>query len=96
VQPERMVISPRTIQFAATDSVKTISVTHTCTCPFTWWTSVPADAGWLQVPASMQGDHAQVPITVDRTKMTSDSVHAFVRFTSNAYGIDSLEVIARR
>lgn len=96
VQPERMVIAPRTLEFSSADTAKSVSITHTCTCPFTWWTSVPAEASWLQVPASMQGDHTDIRILVDRSKMTSDSVHAYVRFTSNAYGVDSLEVIARR
>ena len=96
VQPERMVIAPRLVTFSPADTLRTVSITHTCTCPFTWWTSVPADAAWLVAPASMQGDHADVPIRVDRSKMSSDSAHAFIRFTSNAYGIDSLEVRAYR
>ena len=96
VTEERMVIAPRTLQFVPGDSVETVSITHTCTCPFTWWSSFDSTATWLSVPATMHGDHPDVQITVDRSKMPTDSVHAFIRITSNAYGIDSIEVIAKK
>jgi hypothetical protein len=96
VEPARMVIAPKAIEFMAGDSVEQLSITHTCTCPFTWWSSVPANAPWLVFPNSMQGDHADVAVTIDRTKLTADSASCFVRITSNAYGIDSIEVKAYR
>lgn len=95
-EPERMVITPKSLTFSATDTTKSISITHTCTCPFTWWASVPTEATWLNFPASMQGDHQDVAVSINPAKLTADSAHCFVRITSNAYGIDSIEVMAHR
>jgi hypothetical protein len=96
---ERMVIAPSTITFAAPDTSKTVSITHTCTCPF-YWNATTSDASkqWLVIgpnfPASMQGDRSSIAISIDRTKLTKLIDTTVVRIQSNSYGADSIVVIA--
>ena len=98
---ERMVIEPRIITFAAPDTSKTISITHTCTCPF-YWNATTSDASkqWLVVgrnfPASMQGDRSSITVSIDRSKLTKASDTLRVRVQSNSYGADSITVIAEK
>jgi hypothetical protein len=96
VTEERIVVAPHALSFASSDSVKTVSVTHTCTCPFTWNAIVPQDAPWLKIAASMQGDHSDVPVSIDRSLLTQNSETATIHFTTNGYGSDSLVVTAER
>jgi hypothetical protein len=91
-----MIIDPIELHFAQGESNKNLAITHTCTCPFTWWSSVPDNAPWLSFPATMTGDHTDIPVTIDRSRISTDSVSTYVKITSNAYGVDSVLVTAHR
>lgn len=95
VTEQRIVVAPHELTFAATDTTRAVSITHTCTCPFSWTSVVPAAATWLTVATSMQGDHTNVPVSIDRAKLPSDTSRAVIRFNSN-FGSDSLLVTAIR
>ena len=91
---EKMVIDPHMLVFMRGDSVKTVSITHTCSCPFTWTSSVLPVSAWLTVPASTSGDHTDIPFSIDRSKLLSDTSSAVVHIISNSYGTDSIVVVA--
>ena len=93
IQQEKMVVSPNTIIFAKGETAKTVSITHTCTCPFSWTaTVVDPSATWLTFPASMSGDNASVPISFDVSKLALDSAQTTVIIVSNQYGADTMLV----
>jgi hypothetical protein len=94
---ERMVISPQRIAFDPPASSKLISITHTCTCPFSWNATVDSARAWFTIPQNFpvtkQGDDSFIPLSIDRTKLTAnDSV--VVRIKSNSYGTDTIMVVA--
>jgi hypothetical protein len=94
---EHMVISPSSFIFQAPDSATTVSITHTCTCPFTWTSSLRRSVPWLTLgqnfPASMTGDHASIPLTIDRSKLTQPRDSTVIAIASNSYGVDSITVL---
>ena len=95
---EKMVITPRRILFTPGHSDTTVSITHTCTCPFSWHATLRTTVPWLRLgtnfPASLTSDHAAIPCSIDRTAlMAPDST--VILITSNAYGADSILVIAQ-
>ncbi len=96
VVQEVMVINPHLINFASADSVKTVSITHTCTCPFSWSSyMLDSSVHWVVIAASHSGDFAAVPIAIDRSKLPAtlvDSIDARVRIVSNEYGTDTITV----
>lgn len=89
-------IDPHTVLFTALDSVKAVSITHTCTCPFSWTSQVLPVSPWLIVPADTSGDHADIPFRIDRSKLTADTAIAVVHIHSNSYGEDSVTVTVYR
>jgi hypothetical protein len=91
---EHMVIAPRTIVFSSPQQDSTVSITHTCTCPFSWNATVSPQALWLSFPTNQSGDKTDVPISIDRTKLIADTNRATVTIASNSYGSDSIVVIA--
>jgi hypothetical protein len=56
---EYMTISPDTIVFAHGDSIASISIKHSCTCPFSWHSSFLA-----QTDTIIHGDTATHTLTV--------------------------------
>ena len=93
---ERMVIAPDTIVFRSPAMDSTISITHTCSCPFSWSATVsPAtDTAWLHFQTYQSGDKKDVPISIDRTKLSSDTCRAAIVIASNSYGTDTIVAIA--
>ena len=90
---ERMIIAPTTIVFShSIDS--TVSITHSCTCPFYWWSSIQPVAPWLIFPDSGAGDKNDVPISIDSSKLTLGTNQATIRIMSNSYGTDTIQVTA--
>jgi hypothetical protein len=90
VATHEQVVSPKALIFMPADQVKTLSITHTCTCPFPWSVSV-LSATQVFKDTSGYGDNTKVPITIDRTKMTSDTLNA-VLSVSSSYGRDTVLV----
>ncbi|MDP4200058.1 MAG: hypothetical protein Q8922_06425 [Bacteroidota bacterium] len=96
ITQEYMTVSPRSVVFAKGDSGSTISITHSCTCPFTWTSKItPSSASaWLQFPPDTTGDHSNIQISVLPSHMSADTNRATITITSNSYGMDSIEVVA--
>jgi len=86
-----MVISPKTLTYAHGVSTQNLSITHTCTCPFSWYVNV-LDSTLVFKDTSGVGDYTQVPITIDRTKLSADTLHVRLQITSNGYGTDTVAV----
>lgn len=86
-----LVVSPLSLTFSHGDTVKTLSITHTCTCPFSWNVNVLDSTAVLQ-PTSGSGDNTQVAIHIDRTKFKGDSLHAALQVNGYSYGIDTIRV----
>ncbi|HET6401752.1 MAG TPA: hypothetical protein VFH95_10170 [Candidatus Kapabacteria bacterium] len=95
---ERMVIAPDTIVFRSPVMDSGISITHTCSCPFSWSATVSpvSDTAWLTFPTYQSGDKKDVPISIDRAKLPADTNRAAIAIASNSYGTDTLVVIAIR
>ncbi len=100
---EYMIIVPDTMVFhaplpgAATQD-STISITHSCSCPFSWSATIvpPSDTAWLTFPTYQSGDKSDVPISIDRANLTSDTSRATINIASNSYGDTSILIIAIR
>jgi len=95
---ERMIIAPHTIVFPSSTSDSIVSITHSCTCPFSWNDSIypPSASAWLTFPESLTGDKSDVPISINRSLLTMDTTHATILIISNSYGNDSIAVTAIR
>ena len=96
---EKMVIDPHTVVFAAPDTAKTISITHTCTCPFYWnTTDLDTAKHWLKLtqnfPAYRNGDWSTVPISIDRSQLMAATDTVRLQIASNSYGWDTIRVVA--
>jgi hypothetical protein len=92
-QQEYMIIAPHTIVFSSTlDS--TVSIMHSCTCPFYWNTTVSPVSPWLVFPESLTGDKTDVPISIDTSHLIGDTSRATILIVSNSYGEDSILVTA--
>ncbi|HZK76592.1 MAG TPA: hypothetical protein VFD13_06760 [Candidatus Kapabacteria bacterium] len=95
---ERMVIAPDTVVFRPATSDSTISITHTCSCPFSWSATISpiSDTAWLHFPTYQSGDKNDVPLSIDRAKLTADTSRANIAVASNSYGTDTIVVVAIR
>jgi hypothetical protein len=93
---ERMVIVPDTIVFHPSTTDSSISITHTCSCPFSWSATISptADTAWLHFPTYQNGDKTNVPISIDRAKLSADTSRAAIAIASNSYGTDKIMVVA--
>jgi hypothetical protein len=91
---EHMVIAPNTLTFRSPTTDSTISITHTCSCPFSWHDSVSPPASWLTFPTYQSGDKSDVPISINRALLTADTSRATIIIVSNSYGNDSILVTA--
>ncbi|HEY3874667.1 MAG TPA: hypothetical protein VGM92_04270 [Candidatus Kapabacteria bacterium] len=96
VASEHMIIVPNAIAFSLHSTDSTISITHSCTCPFWWSDSVYPTASWLTFPTYQSGDKTDVPITIDTSKLPAGTSHATILIESNSYGIDSILVTANK
>lgn len=93
---EYMIIAPQAIVFSDTTSDSTVSITHSCTCPFSWNATVTPTVAWLTFPTSQTGDKTDVPVSINRSLLTSDTNRAAILIVSNSYGDDSIVVTAVR
>lgn len=87
----KMELSPKTLVFQQSETQKTVSITHTCTCAFSWQCTSRDTSGALILVTSGSGDNSAVPIQVDRSKLTVDTLITYVKVTSN-YQPDSVLV----
>jgi hypothetical protein len=96
IEAHEMVISPQSLVFQHSDQVKTLSITHTCTCPFSWYVTVTPANGVLK-DTTGYGDNTSVPLRIaDRSKMTTDTLKTSYVITSNGYGTDTVAVTVIR
>jgi len=86
-----LVVNPKALTFSHADTAKILSITHTCTCPFSWNVNVLTATSVLQ-NTSGSGDNTQVSIKIDRAKLTIDTLNAALQITSNGYGTDTVQV----
>lgn len=95
---EYMIISPKSITFAKGDSATAVSITHSCTCAFSWHASLtPASAvSWLVFPTDTTGDHKSLPMITRPSLYPNDTNEAWISINSNHYGADTIHVIAIR
>lgn len=94
IVPHIMVVSPHDLTFAKTDTLHTLSITHTCTCPFTW-TCTSLDTTGTLIVASGTGDNTAVPVKVNRAMMKSDTLNTRIAISSG-YGVDTVRVTVYR
>ncbi len=91
---EHMIIAPHTLVFSPTTQDSTVSITHSCTCPFTWNATVSPVSPWLTFQSYQSGDKTDIPIAVDTSLLTADTNRATILIISNSYGEDSIIVTA--
>lgn len=96
VQQEYMIIAPHSIVLASPVSDSTVSITHSCTCPFTWNATISPsiDTSWLIFPTYQSGDKTDIPISIDTSKLATGTSRATILIVSNSYGEDSIVVTA--
>jgi len=87
-----MIVTPKSLTFASGVSVQNLSITHTCTCPFSWVVNVLDSTSAVLQPTNGSGDNTKVTINIDRTKLTKDTLKSFLQITSNGYGTDTVLV----
>lgn len=91
-----MSVSPKSLIFEHGDTVKTLSITHNCTCPFNWSVVVTPPNGVLKDTSGYM-DNSSMPLrVVDRSKMTSDTMQTMVVVNGQFYGIDTVMVTVIR
>ncbi len=91
VEQHEMVVSPKTLVYQPTDSVKTLSITHTCTCPFSWNCYVLPPNNVLYDTSGV-GDQTNVSIKVHRENLTVDTLRTIIQVNGGVYGIDTVAV----
>ncbi len=86
--PEYMTVSPHMLVYAPPDSIHTVALTHSCTCPITW-TILKDSSSWVSVVASATGDQSNFPITINRSLLTQDTSTAHLYITTGEYQTQS-------
>jgi hypothetical protein len=89
VEEQKMTVTPLSVVFQSGDSVKTISITHNCTCPFTW-NGTPVDSTNTLKAFSGTGDNTAKEVSILRANLTTDTLNAYWVVTSNGYGTDTI------
>jgi hypothetical protein len=90
----KMVVSPKQLVFSQGENLKPLSVTHTCTCPFTWIIYASDSSGVFKT-INGSSDHSALQISIDRSKLTIDTTRMWLYVNSN-YGLDSVDVTIYR
>ena len=98
---EHMIFSSQAFRFQHGDSLTAVSITHSCTCPFTWTSTLTANdtldtLAWLGFPKSMAGDQHEVPIVTHPWLYPHDTNRASILIKSNSYGNETISVTAIR
>jgi hypothetical protein len=91
---EYMIVAPHSIVFSPSALDSTVSITHSCTCPFSWNASVSPVSPWLTFQTSQSGDKSDIPISIDTSLLFADTNRATILIISNSYGDDSIVVTA--
>jgi hypothetical protein len=92
---ERMIINPTKLEFAPGEASKAVSITHTCTCPFSWTGTPSNNTPWL--PAfDGKGDNSKYQLTIDTAKLPVGTSTGYYVVTSNGYGTDTLRITATK
>lgn len=94
-EARKMTVSPLSLVFAPGDSVKTLSITHNCTCPFTW-NGTPVDSTNTLIAFSGTNDNTAKQVAIMRTNLTVDTLQAYWVVTSDGYGTDTVRVTIYR
>ena len=94
VSVQEQVVTPKSLTFMPGDTMKTLSITHTCTCPFSWNVNV-LNADSVLKGMSGTGDNTNVPIRIDRSKLNVDTLHGMLQVKSS-YGADTVQVTVIR
>jgi hypothetical protein len=83
---EYMTISPQTLTFAAPDSVHTLSLAHSCTCPVTYYVvKLDTAATWLRLnDTTVLGDQS-LAIAINRAKLSASTATARLQISSDSY-----------
>ncbi|MEI8135215.1 MAG: hypothetical protein WCH46_09125 [bacterium] len=94
-EPRRMVVTPLSLKYAHGETQHSLSITHTCTCPFGWNIKV-LDSTLVFQNRSGYADSSNVVLTIDRTKLYKDTLITHLQITSNGYGTDTVVVLVVR
>ena len=95
VEEKAMTVTPLSLTFQAGESSKTISITHNCSCPFTW-NGTPVDSTGTLMAFSGTMDNTAKDISIMRANLQSDTLNAYWVVTSNGYGTDTIHVTVIR
>jgi hypothetical protein len=88
---QHQVINPHSLVYAPGVSSQNLSITHTCTCPFTWYiTAITPNAALADMTGN--GDNTAVAISIDRSKLTVDTLKDALQIRS-IYGYDTVQVM---
>lgn len=90
-EERRMTVSPLSLVFEPGDSVKTLSITHNCSCPFSW-NGTPVDSTNTLIAFSGTGDNTGKEVAIMRANLTVDTLQTYWVVTSNGYGTDTVRV----
>lgn len=90
-----LVVTPKTLTFAHGVSSQNLSITHTCSCPFSW-NANPLDTDKVLQAASGFWDSSHALITIDRSQLKQDTLHSRLQIISNGYGTDTIAVTVLR
>src|SRR6266508_472019 len=81
---QHMIFSSKAITFARGDSVTTVSITHSCTCPFEWSSVIIKSdtVNWLGFPHDTTGDHHNISIITRPSLYPNDTNEARIAINS--------------
>jgi len=89
VVPEYMTVSPHLLTYTPPETVHTMSLSHSCSCPITWTILPPANTPWLHVGTSQVGDIAHDSVVIDRSLLTLDTTRALLQISTGEYKTQS-------
>jgi hypothetical protein len=95
VEEQKMTVTPLSVVFGPGDSVKTLSITHNCTCPFDW-NGTPVDSTYTLKAFAGSGDNTSMQISILRASLPVDTLYAYWVITSNGYGTDTVRATVIR
>ncbi len=87
--PEYMTVSPKSLVFANPDTLHTVALTHSCTCPISWTILKPDSVKWIHVNSSAVGDQGKFPVSIDRSLLVRDTSISYLFITTGEYKTQS-------
>jgi hypothetical protein len=87
---EYMTISPQTLTFTAPDTLHTLSLAHSCSCPVTYYViKLDTAATWLQLnDTTVLGDQS-LTVAINRGELSTNSATARLQISSDSYKTQS-------